>query len=94
MTSYKAEGGIEVTDEMIDKWDEDANNGIFHGEPGPLEIKKPLGRPTIYEEAMVPVTFRIPEHDVIALKTVAKERGMQFSDLLREACHRELDYQR
>lgn len=93
MTSYKAKGGIEVTDNMIDQWDEDANNGVFHGKPGTLVINKPLGRPPLYEEPMVPITFRMPANDVDALREIAKHRGITFADIMREACHRELERQ-
>ena len=49
MDSFRAEGGVVVTDEMIDRWDEDACRGIFHGEPGLLVIRKPLEPPNAVE---------------------------------------------
>ncbi|MDF7664449.1 hypothetical protein PT282_07240 [Bifidobacterium sp. ESL0763] len=42
MKDYRAKGGVEVTDEMIDRWDRDAGNGIYHGEPGEVDVRKPL----------------------------------------------------
>lgn len=93
MSGYRAKGGVEVTDEMIDRWDEDADNGVYHGTPGELIVNKPLGRPPLYEEPMVPVTFRLPGSDADALRDVAERRGVSFADILREACHRELEHQ-
>ena len=48
MASYRAKGGIEIADEMIDQWDEEAYNGIYHGEADKVEIRKSLGRPASY----------------------------------------------
>lgn len=93
MANYRAKGGVEVTDEMIDRWDEDANNGIYHGEAGKLVIKKPLGRPKLCEEPLVPVTFRMPGDEADKLRVVAQRRGISFADLMREVCHRELERQ-
>lgn len=93
MANYRAKGGVEITDEMIDRWDEDAEHGIYHGTAGKLEIRKPLGRPSLYEEPMVPVTFRMPGDEAAELKAAAERRGISFADLMREACRRELDRQ-
>lgn len=90
MAGYRAQGGVEVTDAMIDQWDAEADAGIYHGTPGELIINKPLGRPSLYGEAMVPVTFRLPADDAAALRAAAKRRGVSFADIMREACRREL----
>ena len=63
MANFRGEGGVDVTDEMLDKWESDAEKGIYHGKAGNLRIKKPLGRPPIYKEAMLPITFRISAED-------------------------------
>ena len=54
MANYRAKGGIEITDEMINQWDEDAEQGIYHGTAGKLDIKKPLSRPTLHKEMTAP----------------------------------------
>lgn len=93
MADFRARGGIEVTDEMIDRWDDDADKGIYHGKAGKLIVRKPLGRPPLHEEAMVPVTFRLPGKEADALHAAAERRGVSFADLIREACRRELEDQ-
>lgn len=49
MVNFRGEGGVDVTDEMLDKWESDAEKGIYHWKAGNLHIKKPLGRPPLYE---------------------------------------------
>lgn len=48
-----------ITDDIIERWAEDAEQGIYHGEAGELTINKAIGRPALYEEAMIPITIRI-----------------------------------
>lgn len=86
MANFRGESGVDVTDEMLDKWESDAKKGIYHGKAGNLHIKKPLGRPPLYEEAMLPITFRVSAEDAAALKASADKQGVKVGDVVREAC--------
>jgi hypothetical protein len=90
MEDYKAKGGVEITNDMIDQWDEDAEKGIYHGTPGEFAVHKSFGRLPLYEKPMVPVTFRMSDSEANALRAIASKRGVSFADIMREACHREL----
>ncbi|MCI1212281.1 MULTISPECIES: hypothetical protein [Bifidobacterium] len=48
MEDYKAKGGIEIINDMIDQRDENAKKGMYHGTLGELDVHKSLGRPPLY----------------------------------------------
>ena len=81
---YKAEGGVDVTDDMVDRWDEDADQGVYHGEPGDVIIRKSLGRPRKYAAPMSAVTLRVPAEDLEQATLLAKRQGVSRSEQLRE----------
>ena len=81
---YKAEGGVDVTDDMVDRWDEDADRGVYHGVPGEVVVRKPLGRPRKYAAPMSAVTLRVPTDDLQQATLLAKRQGSSRSEQLRE----------
>ncbi|MCI1984409.1 MAG: toxin-antitoxin system antitoxin subunit [Bifidobacteriaceae bacterium] len=78
------ENGVVITDEMLDKWADDAEHGIYHGTPGPLITRKQFGRPRVYDEPMVSVSVRLPASDVRQAKKRARESGTPFPNFVRE----------
>lgn len=81
--SFVAKGGRVVTDDMLDKWADDADNGEFGGRPG-----------AVYSGPVVPVaqadavsrTFSLSAD---MLDAVAKRRGVSADDIMRHALVRE-----
>ena len=69
-----------VTSDQLDAWEEDASNGILHGEPHGKVIK---GRPLLFGQRMQQVGFREPSQKVAAIDERAKQLGMRRSDYLR-----------
>lgn len=81
---YKGENGEIITDEMLEKWGQDAERGIYHGTPGKLITRKQFGRPKIYDEPMVSVSVRLPASAVKQAKQAAQREGTSFPNLMRE----------
>ena len=76
-----AEGGQEVTGEMIDKWCKAYDAGHFPDGYVPCEISQ--GRPPLYGEKMSTVTIRIPEVQKTALEYEASTSGISLSSYIR-----------
>ena len=84
--SFVAKGGRVVTDDMLDKWADDADNGEFGGSPG-----------AVYSGPVVPVaqadavsrTFALSADMSAMLDAVAKRRGVSADDIMRHALVRE-----
>ena len=84
--SFVAKGGRVVTDDMLDKWADDADNGEFGGRPG-----------AVYSGPVVPVaqadavsrTFSLSADMSAMLDAVAKRRGVSADDIMRHALGRE-----
>ena len=78
--SFVAKGGRVVTDDMLDKWADDADNGEFGGRPG-----------AVYSGPVVPVaqadavsrTFSLSADMSAMLDAVAKRRGVSADDSTR-----------
>lgn len=80
---FKGENGEVITDEMLEKWGQDAERGIYHGTPGKLITRKQFGRPKIYDEPMVSVSVRLPASEVKKVRKAAKRNGVPFPRLVR-----------
>ncbi|MCI1636183.1 toxin-antitoxin system antitoxin subunit [Bifidobacterium sp.] len=74
-----------ITDDIIERWAQDAEQGIYHGEAGELTINKAIGRPALYEEAMIPITIRIPKSLEHKIQEQARYTHTKFSQAARTA---------
>ena len=83
--SLIAEPDIEVTEEMMRQWEEEE---YPPADPKDLiireEFSKPMGRPPLYDEDLVSVTFRAPESDIQQVKAQASSEGISFSEAMRQ----------
>ena len=79
--SFVAKGGRVVTDDMLDKWADDADNGEFGGRPGAVV-------PVAQADA-VSRTFSLSADMSAMLDAVAKRRGVSADDIMRHALVRE-----
>jgi len=80
---FVAEGGIEVTDEMLEKWAEPWERGEVPGVAAGF-VASP-GRPRISDEETRIVALRLPVSIVKAIDSKAKQRGETRSQRIREA---------
>jgi hypothetical protein len=81
--SFVAKGGRVVTDDMLDKWADDADNGEFGGRPGAV-----YSGPVAQADA-VSRTFSLSADMSAMLDAVAKRRGVSADDIMRHALVRE-----
>ncbi|MDR3037096.1 MAG: ribbon-helix-helix domain-containing protein [Coriobacteriales bacterium] len=77
---FVTSNGVEVTDDMFDKWAEGFESGNW---PGTATVI--LGRPRLTEEEIKPVTFKLPLSKIRALDKRAAQLGRSRSAALREA---------
>ena len=80
MTAQEAEKRFGLSSEELDALEEDAANGILHGEPRGEVV---IGRPPLFDERMRQVSFKEPESKVAAIDKRAAQLGMKRSDYLR-----------
>lgn len=79
---FIAEGGVEVTDELLDKWAEPWERGET---PGVLAgIVAGPGRPSLYNEPTKVVSLRLPTSVVKAIEEKARRKGETRTQRMRE----------
>lgn len=76
-----------VTSEQLDAWEEDASQGIFHGEPRSEVL---VGRPLKFGEQMKQVGFKEPIGRIEIIDRRARNLGMKRSDYLRYLVDKDL----
>lgn len=69
-----------ISEEQIDSWEQDASQGILHGEPRDEVL---IGRPLLFGEETKQVGFREPLKKIEAIDRRARQLGMKRSDYLR-----------
>lgn len=77
---YTTKSGMKITDEMIEEWAEQAEQGNYPGKPGAFMVSPP-GRPRLSDEELVTVAFKIPRsyRDLLDKKAADKhETRSQF----------------
>ena len=77
---YIAENGAVLTDAMLDEMAKEYEDGTWSGH-GPISP----GRPPLFDEEMVTVSFRLPISRVKAVETAASESGQSKSEFFRKA---------
>ncbi|MDR2109625.1 MAG: ribbon-helix-helix domain-containing protein [Coriobacteriales bacterium] len=70
-----------VTEQMLDEMAEEYENGTWSGPVGKIV----MGRPSIANEEVRPITFRLPLAKIKALDDRASQLGGTRSEALREA---------
>ncbi len=81
MNSKEIEEKYGVGKDELDALEEDATNGVFHGEPRGDVI---VGRPLMFGEEMRQVGFKEPLEKVDAIDRRAKQLGKTRSEYLRQ----------
>lgn len=81
---YKTKSGHVLTDEMIEEIAEAAERGEYPGKPGKI-IVAPPGRPSLYDEELVTVAFKIPRSFREKLDKQAASKNETRSQFMREA---------
>ena len=81
---YKTKSGTVLTDEMIEELASQAERGEYPGKPGKMLVS-PQGRPSLCEEELVTVAFKIPRSFKERLDKAASDRSESRSQFLREA---------
>lgn len=84
MTSEEIEQKYGMSKAELDVLSDDAEKGIFHGEPRG-EVIRGQGRPRLSDEDLVTITFKVPRSKRAAADARAAELGETRSDFMREA---------
>lgn len=89
MSTYTTKSGAVLTDEDFERMADEAQRGEYPGEPGAW-IVRPQGRPSICEEELVTVSFKVPRSQKEAIDRAAKGRGETRSQFMRSALEQAL----
>lgn len=84
--AFIAEGGAEVTDDMLERWADDAEQGKYQGRPGMIFV----GRPPLTDEELASVTFKVQPSVLKLVDTQASATGISRSEFIRRALTHEL----
>lgn len=79
---YEMKGGYRLTDEDFDKLGEACEQGDYPGTPGEWVVR-PQGRPSLCDEELVTIAFKVPLSERSALDSKASSEGKSRSEYLR-----------
>jgi len=82
----KAESGQVITDEMLDKMAKKYEDGTWGGKLGKLVV----GRPSLADEEVKSVSFRLPVSKIAVIDARAEAKGKTRSEFIRETIESEL----
>ncbi len=82
MAEYKMRGGGVLDDADFERLSEEAERGIYPGEPGEW-IVRPQGRPRISGDEHVVVTCKVTRAQRDAMDRKARQRGESRSEWMR-----------
>ena len=88
MASKEIEAEFGISAEQLGRWADDAEKGIYHGEPRGEVLR---GRPLMFGEETRQVGFKEPLHKVELIDRRASQLGMKRSDYLRHLVDRDLE---
>ena len=86
MDDKRLEEKYGVTAEQISEWSTAAEQGEYPGKPG----RTTAGRPLMFGEELLPVTFKEPRKKIAAIDARARSQGMSRSDYLRDLVNKDL----
>lgn len=86
---YKMKGGYKLTNEDFDRLGEACEQGNYPGTPGEWVVR-PQGRPSLCDEELVTIAFKVPASERRALDDRASSRGESRSEYLRSLVERDL----
>ncbi len=78
-----------VSADQIEEWDAMASSGVMPGAPAGEVVRGP-GRPQMFGEEMVTVTFKMPKSQLAAMDVQARSLNKGRSDYLRGLVEKEL----
>lgn len=87
MTSKEIEAEYGIPAEQLERWANDAEKGVFHGEPRGKVVR---GRPLLFGEETRQVGFKEPLHVIELIDLRAGQLGMKRSDYLRHLVDQDL----
>jgi len=70
-----------VTEEQLDAWAREYEDGTWKGQLGEITP----GRPKLYHEDLETISFRLPKSRITAIEAVISRKGESRSEFLREA---------
>ncbi len=86
---YKMKGGATLTDADFERMASEAAAGQYPGTPGTWVVR-PQGRPTLCDEELVTIAFKVPRSQRDALDRQAASRHETRSQFMRNALDRAL----
>lgn len=86
---YKTKSGCSLTDADLERMGEEAEKGIYPGEPGKM-IVAPPGRPALCDEGLVTIAFKVPRSYRDRLDEKASSQHKTRSQFLRSALEQAL----
>jgi len=82
----KAENGQVITNEMLDEMAKKYEDGTWGGKLGKLVV----GRPSLADEEVKSVSFRLPVSKIAVMDARAEAKGKTRSEFIRETIESEL----
>ena len=84
MAAITTSDGTIITPQMLERWDDDADHGIYQGEAGKVVTRRRYGRPRLYDEPMSTVTLRVDDDTLQAAEELARQSKITRAAMLRE----------
>lgn len=89
MAEYRIKGGHILDDKDFERLAAEAERGDYPGTPGAWVVR-PQGRPSLTDEELVTIAFKVPRSQRDALDKRAASRKETRSQFLRDALDRAL----
>lgn len=89
-TAHELEKMFGVSAEQIEHWDDMASSGVLPGEPTGEIVRGP-GRPQMFGEEMITVSFKLPKSQLALMDEQARILNEGRSDYLRSIIEKQLE---
>ena len=83
---YITESGLELTDELLDEMAKKYEDGTWTGKLGKIVV----GRPSLADEDVKSVSFRLPVSKISIIDSRALAKGITRSEYIREIIEAEI----